>query len=125
MKWDKQAKLKLYSVLRARLEQEGWINKGPAWRERDKILSFLGSFGIRSVQKIKKYSGPPWDPMRRESWVWCDPKTKETAAKQGRIIILDPYYSEEPTTKPWSPASGEGLSIPKDVAERFLVLGVP
>lgn len=130
MKWDKENKLRLYKAIRAKLEDEG-LTSAKAMRIarsdliKTHVADFFSSFGIRKVQKIKEYHGPPWDTKGFRSWLWRDAETREPAAKSGRIIILDPYYGPEPITDSWSPPSGEGLSIPKDVAERFLVLGIP
>jgi hypothetical protein len=120
MRWNKESKLKLYKILRAKLEKEGWVS----WQNRPPYYHFLESFGIKKIQKIKKYGGPPWDTMRRESWVWCDPETKEPVNKDGHIIIMNPFYGSEPVENNWSPASGEGIQIPKEVADKLLVLGV-
>jgi hypothetical protein len=121
MRWNKESKLKLYKSLWAKFEKEGWVS----WQNRPPCDHFLESFGIKKIRLIKKYGGPPWDTMRNESWVWCNPETKEPVSKAGHIIILDPVYSPEPIENNWSPASGEGLKIPKEVAEKFVVLGVP
>jgi len=137
MRWNKESKYKLYKVLRAKFVTTGiygnsWGITMDACRHRpdsanqcNKLINpFLESFGIQRIQKIKKSHA--WrHPDRKESWVWCDPKTKEPVNKAGNIIILDPAYSPEPIENDWMPASGEGLSIPKEVAEKFLVLGIP
>ena len=120
MRWNKESKLKLYKVLRDKFEKERWCFR-QNFSQADR---FLESFGVHKVQKIKKYGGPPWDTMRRESWLWCNPDTKEPVNKAGQIIILNPCYGPEPLENN-SPASGEGIQIPKEVAEKFIVLGVP
>ena len=132
MRWNKEIKLKLYKVLRAKFvtivacqHRPGTWNQSSAGEVCNKLINpFLESFGIQRIQKIKESHA--WrHPGRKESWVWCDPKTKEPVNKAGHIIILDPVYSPEPIENNWSPASGEGLKIPKEVAEKFVVLGFP
>lgn len=132
MKWDKRNKTRLYAVLRGKMEREGWVSNHGGQPHGESIIEFLHSHGIKKAQKIKTRAKAKWSvkksmflTSRRSFWTWCDPATKEPVADKDHVIILDPSYSREPINNSWSPSSGEGLSIPKDVAEKFLVLGIP
>lgn len=106
MKWDKENKEKLRNALELRF---GLID--PFDR-----ADFLREY---SIELVRQNCG------RGQSWGFCDENGKWSGCgkahnKDRIIIVFDPLMlggTYGLTTY--------GLSIPKDVAEKFLILGVP
>jgi hypothetical protein len=107
MKWNKQSKILLYSALRKKAEQlEATI---PPGEERDEQWElFLKSHGIARAER-----DDPDGYCRNPAWRSLE--DDELLADRKRILIEDPYYNEYQY----------GLSIPKNTAEKILVLGLP
>ena len=122
MKWDSQNKEKLYSLIWEKyqtIKSHHSIVAGRYIRDR-----FLFEFGIEKVQKGKRLKDRV--NMTRAASIWMKPHTQTPAKDKNRIIILDPWYGKSGTyPKLRSRGYVDGLSIPKEVAEKFLVLGVP
>jgi len=107
MKWNKQNKIRLYSAFRKKAEQlEATI---PPGKERDGQWElFLKSHGIVRAERDDPdgcCKNPAWRSLEDD----------ECLADRKRTLIEDPYYNEYQ----------HGLSVPKDAAEKILVLGLP
>jgi len=102
MKWDKANKIRLYGVIgeKAKTISSRFVDASQEWE------IFLGLHGILHAE-------------RSEGDYYCRNPAWEVDGFSGydrkRIIIEDPFSGDHFL----------GLSIPKDVAEKFLVLGVP
>ena len=114
MKWNKENKKRLWRILRKKAMELNSLCKkrnlyGLEWRE------FLKNYGI-----IEVYRGDNRGDTRGElSWKELDDngELKEEKARNPKyIIIKDPLFA---------PTDPYGLKIPKDTAEKFLVLGLP
>lgn len=119
MKWDKANKDKLLLILRAKAEEiyseatrEGGLS---GWHAAltTKRRKFLASYGLRMIHKDKNDHG--W---REVSYVLGgrEPHVK----KKNGIIIRYPFCDDADCLK-----YGWGLQVPRDVALKFLVLGIP
>lgn len=135
MKWDKANKEKLYRLLWMKVYEIRIRHCGVKPMERFALEhrayeAFLESFGIVRVEKVRQ-------PLGRSSW-WARPHTRKPIRSRNHILVYDP--SKLPRTVPRDPrdfqvciatmkrpdlSHKEGLQIPKEVAEKFLVLGVP
>jgi hypothetical protein len=110
MKWNKENKKRLENVLREKaMELNNLCKKrnlyGLEW------IEFLKNYGI-----IEVYRG---DTRGELSWKELDDNQElkeEKARSPKHIIIKDPLFAIK---DPY------GLKIPKDTAEKFLVLGIP
>lgn len=115
MKWDKKSKERLYQLLSDKMEQVAFVNPRPATacKSWEKWSGFFKQFGIVDVSR-RDISSSYSDKWMQQG---ADPdKYDMPASSRKHVIILDPW---------WHGDSDYGLKIPKDVAERFLVLGVP
>ena len=120
MKWNSENKERLYSLIYLRLQT---IKSHPLGRV---VLynNFLNEFGIEKVQKGKRLKNRV--NMTRAASLWMKPHTNSPARDKDRIIILDPWWGQSKTyPKLRFRGCTDGLSIPKEVAEKFLILGVP
>ena len=128
MKWDSENKERLYAVLRQKsfkteghVRYSGWPGAQPFKDFRKKWREFIFAYGIREVQKK---NGFWWES------VWIQNAAKEwhdsgcRASKPNRIIVQDPIF-EDWDKKRFAKSTKKGLSIPKEIAEKFLILGVP
>lgn len=121
MKWDKENKDRLYRLIYRRFQT---MKSHPVITGRYLRDTFLHEFGIEKVQKGKRLKERV--DMTRAASLWMKPHTNSPARDKGRVIILDPWWGHSETyPKLRSRGYVDGLSIPKDVAEKFLVLGVP
>lgn len=98
MKWNKEKKILLYGALGRKAEKISL----PEWE------IFLGLHGI-----IRAERGDGDVYCRCPAWEEID--FGGAIANRKRIIIEDPFFLDP----------HYGLSIPKDIAEKFLVLGIP
>lgn len=130
MKWNNKAKERLYKAIRAKMEQKNWVLKN--WGDiRDRphaLLSrFLDKFGVVQVRRAESInhgqddSRPLGHAIRR--WTYCWDLRKEDARSSRHVIIPHPQYGPECPKGLWKDM--QGIKIPKDVAEKFLVLGIP
>jgi hypothetical protein len=111
MKWNKQSKILLYSALTKKAEQ--LVATIPPGEERDGQWElFLKSHGI-----VRAERDDPDGYCRKPAWRSLE--DNECLADRKRTLIEDPY-NEDPYNE-----SHYGLSIPKETAEKFLVLGIP
>lgn len=121
MKWDKENKDKLYRLIWRRFQT---MKSHPIPTSRHLRNTFLNEFGIEKVQKGTRLKDRV--NMTRAASLWMKPHTQAPARDKHRIIILDPWWGKSETyPKLRSRGYVDGLSIPKEVAEKFLVLGVP
>lgn len=104
MKWDRKNKNKLYRIL----QEKRKFQSDEEWR------GFCLKFGIIAVERDDGTYRSKW--MKEGTMVGCYlyPQFTIPADRKNRIIIRDSERGKE-----------SGLSIPKDVAEKFLVVGVP
>ena len=104
MKWDRKNKNKLYRIIQEKRQ----------FRSDEEWHGFCVAFGIIAVEKDDETYRSKW--MKEGTAVGCYLYSQSTipVARKNRIIIRDPERGKE-----------LGLSIPKDVAEKFLVLGIP
>ena len=102
MKWNKENKERLYRALNAKIRDI--VNSTELGLFHDDWVAFCESFGIVTLRRA----------TGREKW-----KKREgvPATRKTHIIIKDPWFGRD--------QSECGLSIPKDVAEKILVLGIP
>lgn len=140
MKWDRKAKKQLYKAIRSKMEQKGWVIK--CWCDRmDKphafLTRFLDKLGVVQVQRGSRqdnFRQVRWKGRRLlrsdEVWHWTEGFPKGEFKSRKHVIIPHPNYA--PELHPGLLSQGmlssrgfRGLAIPKDVAEKFLVLGVP
>lgn len=121
MKWDGENKEKLRLALEGRFRDmirplALRPSKVPAAREE-----FLGRFSIMTARR--RFGTKGWPCWYLEN--------DEKAANKDRVIIPDPWMNAVFEVVPIDSVQKklylctDGLSIPKEVAERFLVLGVP
>jgi len=117
MRWDRKSKERLYCLLFEKMEQVSYVPPDPlvstTTRSWEKWAGFFKQFGIVDVARRDSTSS------YSDKWMQqgADPdKYDIPAASRKHVTILDPW---------WGGDSDYGLKIPKDVAERFLVLGVP
>lgn len=99
MKWDKKAKIRLYAVLG---EKADAVESSQEWE------IFLGLHGILRAERGDGDAycrNPAWERLGFSGEI----------ADRKRIIIEDPFFKDR----------HYGLSVPKEVAEKFLVLGIP
>jgi hypothetical protein len=121
MKWDKENKERLYGLIYLRLQT---IKSHPRATRPSLYNTFLNEFGIEKVQKGKRLKNRV--NMTRAASLWMKPHTNSPARDKDRVIILDPWWGQSKTyPKLRFRGCTDGLSIPKEVAEKFLVLGVP
>jgi hypothetical protein len=114
MKWDNENKDRLYRLIYLRFRPFSGSNYN----------TFLNEFGIEKVQKRKRLKNRV--NMTRAASLWMKPHTNSPARDKDRVIILDPWWGQSETyPKLRLRGCTDGLSIPKEVAEKFLVLGVP
>lgn len=127
MKWDRKAKERLYKAIRSKMEQKGWVRKD--WRDlRDRphalLARFLDKFGVVQVCRAES--------INHKIKCWVDSYSvrltmtdlREWNARSSRhVIIPHPNYGSEYPKDLWKDM--KGLKIPKDVAEKFIVLGIP
>lgn len=106
MKWDREDKKRLQKVIYAKL----CLIADQSIKAKCKVCfkHFFGTFGIRRVRLVES---------NKSSRVWVYYHTLDRAKSNSRVIILNPWHGRT--------GHGNGLSIPKDVAEKFLILGVP
>jgi len=117
MKWDSKNKDRLYRLIFLRFQKMSH----PAGVFYN---TFLNEFGIEKVQKGKRLKNRV--NMTRAARLWMKPHTNSPARDKDRVIILDPRWGQSETyPKLRLRGCTDGLSIPKEVAEKFLVLGVP
>jgi hypothetical protein len=121
MKWDSKNKERLYGLIYLRLQK---IKSQPRATRPSLYDSFRNEFGIERVKKTKRLKNRV--DMTRAASLWMKPHTNSPARDKDRVIILDPWWGQS-ETDPKLRFFGctDGLSIPKEVAEKFLVLGVP
>ena len=121
MKWNKQNKIRLYAAFTKKAEQLEATS--PPGNERDGQWElFLKSHGIVRAER----AGPCTLRYRRNP-AWTSLEDDECLADRKRTLIEDPYYNH------WvrfcavgtPPVYQQGLSVPKDIAEKILVLGLP
>lgn len=122
MKWDKENKDKLYGLIWRKFQEIK--SRTDIVHGRDLHNKFLNEFGIKRVQKAKRLRDRV--SMNKSAWIWMNVHTQTLARDKNSIIILDPWWgNSENYPKLRSRGYVDGLSIPKSVAEKFLVLGVP
>jgi hypothetical protein len=100
MNWDKASKNKLQQVVWEKFRAI-YSSTDNEWAARHLRSRFFMEFGISRIDR----------PLTRRN------KFKD------RIIILDPWSGRH--LKHLVYDINTGLSIPKDIAEKFLMLGVP
>jgi len=111
MKWNKENKKRLWRILRKKaMELNNLCKKrnlyGLEWRE------FLKNYGIIEVYRgDTRYEGLSWKELDDNGEL-----KEEKARSPKHIIVKDPLFAIK---DPY------GLKIPKDTAEKFLVLGIP
>ena len=116
MKWDAANKNKLLLELRRRVQEE-W-SRGPTCTVFWERLQTLGAVGVYRGNQINSTS-MMW--MQREDHapicIHFDLQGQgyKPAASKKHVIVNDIFHCNP----------GWGVKIPKDVAEKFLVLGVP
>lgn len=124
IKWDNKAKERLYKAIRAKMDQKNWVRKD--WRDlRDRphalLTRYLGKFGVKEVHRAES------SDRTIKCWVvgWRAPHWDGSgdARSSRHVIIPHPNYGSEYPKGLWKDM--KGLKIPKDVAEKFLVLGMP
>ena len=100
MKWDIASKNKLYQVLRQKInELEGDTPR------------FYGD-GFKDV--IQAVVAKKWEQFLDSFGILQEEEERFEEVGQSYIFIMDP-----------GPYDGYALKIPKEVAEKFLVLGIP
>ena len=124
MKWNKENKERLYRLIWEKLD--GIKSKAEGNSQNTVVIrhnlrmAFLRKFGIERIEHKQRLGDD------RGRYLWIKPHTQKSATSKDRIIILDPWVCSRPDYKPRrSRGYVDGLSIPKEVAEKFLVLGVP
>lgn len=110
MRWNNENKQKVWDALHRRVRQMDLL----AWN------SFSETFGISTVYRGREIYSPSMMWMKEGSgpgWNYLDPwgKIYSPAASKKHIIVDDIFNRN----------SSRGHKIPKEVAEKFLVLGVP
>lgn len=110
MKWDRANKARLQSIIRSKFCAIADQERQTYGRLDSHFKEFLNSFGMKRVRLAQSSS----DQKRR---IWVYYHTLMPAKSKARVIVLDPWYGRT--------GHKVGLSIPKDVAEKFLVLGIP
>lgn len=120
MKWDKENKDRLYGLIWAKFRTfKDQYPKGNRLRD-----TFLREFGI---EKLYKDTPKTATGNELKSSTWMKIGTQTPARNRSHIIILDPWWGGQIPKKPKGLPKGYhyGISIPKEVAEKFLVLGLP
>lgn len=105
MKWDKKNKDRLWRTLKAEVDRIHW-------------QSFSETFGIDLVYRGHQICSPSKMWMQEANQgVYVDPwgQWYKPATSRNHVIIDDIFHDNP----------GWGLKIPKEVAEKFLILGVP
>lgn len=113
MKWDRKNKARLQSILYSKFcaISDQTLQKNGSFDERDLLFKeFLKSFGIKRVRLVQSSAG-----QKRRAWLYYH--TLMPAKSNARVIVLDPWQGRT--------GHNAGLSIPEDIAEKFLVLGIP
>lgn len=140
IKWDNKAKERLYKAIRSKMEQKNWVRKD--WRDlRDRphalLTRFLDKFGVVQVQRgcrQDNFRQVLWKGQRLllsdEVWHWTEGFPKGEFKSRKHVIIPHPNHGPELSPEflsqnMLSSRGFRGLAIPKDVAEKFLVLGIP
>ena len=122
MKWDKKNKERLKDVLwNKALMLMGIPTEGFSLALQDFVVygpsdhrdwnGFLDSLGIKRVKRKGRNEAKSYS-----SWTY---ECGRPAQDRKRIIVRDTFFFRGIDTM------RHGLSIPKDVAEKFLVLGIP
>lgn len=105
MKWDWKNKKRLYFLLHRKM-----VSVCSYQRDYEVWRAFCRSLGILDAYRDDGHS--EWLLEGKTPNLYDTP-----AANHKNIIIKDPWFGERQVEC--------GLSIPKDVAEKFLVLGIP
>jgi len=122
MKWNKENKIKLYRLLWTK-NDEFVPKKLGRWSSKDIVLiekrwnAFLKAFSIEKIHDLE-WEKVPMMRYGRSNKLECGAPVEgfpEFCFVRGDSIILD---------DPWE-GGGLALKIPKDIAEKFLVLGIP
>lgn len=107
MKWDRKNKARFQKLIYSKFcSMADQILKNQECKSNieRRRKEFLRQFEIRRVRLDS-------------SGTWVYYYTLRNAKSADRVIILDPWYGRT--------GHGVGLSVPKDIAEKFLVLGIP
>ena len=121
MKWNQQNKIRLYAAFTKKAEQLEATIPEPGEERDGQWELFLKSHGIvRAERDDDGYCRNP---------AWRSLEDDERLADRKRTLIEDPYYNHWvrfcAASRENKPLYQQGLSVPKDIAEKFLVLGVP
>ena len=114
MKWDRKSKRRLYDLFMKRADDAFLGRVTYRWgfpdnyKVRREWICFMRSIGVECFDRPL---GDPWtdgDPFRAD---------EESPAEEesDHILLLDPT----------DPSKYRGLKIPKEVAEKILVFGIP
>jgi len=122
MKWNQQNKIRLYAAFTKKAEQLEATIPEPG-EERDGQWELcLKSHGI-----VRAERDDPDGYCRNTAWRSLE--DNECLADRKRILIEDPYYNHWvrfcAASRENKPLYQQGLSVPKDIAEKILVLGLP
>jgi len=123
MKWDKKIKEQLRSLVKEKLDQilsdlrnrdgDTW-----GWAFSQEINNFLDAFEIKMVNWDCKWKTITLAENHRHKWKIGDP-IPHYKRRKNTIVIPSPYDSN------YKGRWDAGLEIPKEIAEKFLVLGAP
>jgi hypothetical protein len=118
MKWDRENRKRLGSLLLEKLNGIKDVAGGRIAFRHNLRMAFLREFGIERVERKRRLG----DNQGRKLWVKLH--TQNPARNKDRIIIPDPWGAGS-SGRITDAMLDCGLSIPKDIAEKFLVLGIP
>jgi|694.fasta_scaffold74305_5 hypothetical protein len=127
MKWNKKIKEQLRALVKEKLDQilSDLRNRDGdtcGWAFSPEINGFLDAFEIKMVDWDCKWKtitlADNHRPDRYIIWEEGDP-IPHYKRRKNTIVIPGPYDSNRCRRWDW------GLEIPKEIAEKFLVLGVP
>lgn len=111
MKWDKANKQKVWDALHRRVRQKDCHDWRPFLETFGIIPAYRGSQISPSMTWLQREDDPEIVPIYVDPWG----QGYKPASSRNHIIIDDIFH--------FNP--GWGLKIPKEVAEKFLILGVP
>ena len=131
MKWNQQNKNRLYAAFTKKAEQLEATIPEPGEERDGQWELFLKSHGIVRAERDDPngYYSRFDRPRRCRNPAWRSLEDDECLADRKRILIEDPYYNHWvrfcAASRENKPLYQQGLSVPKDIAEKILVLGVP
>lgn len=126
MKWSRYDKWALHRALREKKKSLGLTSGEPGpfpHNPEDELVAWLGFLGQFKIEMVERYEvGDVWTITLEPRGVLgvelagtCGRRGKRARSKE-HVIVEDPFFPLH---------LHKGLKIPKNIAEKFLVLGIP